>query len=104
MRKVTSVVGLQGVEIETLDSSKFLGVHINNKLDWTDNRRRRMRDKPGSILGYPSHPLYVELWQIGSIFRPRPHEAETGETVTVSINPVSQYLRKDGVKRNREDL
>ena len=30
--------------------------------------------------------------------RPRPHEAETGETVPVLINPVSEYLRKDGVK------
>ena len=36
--------------------------------------------------------------------RPRPNEAETGETVAVSIYPVSQYLRKDGVKRNRVDL
>ena len=36
--------------------------------------------------------------------RPRPHEAETGETVTVSIYPVSKYLRKDEAKRNRVDL
>ena len=36
--------------------------------------------------------------------RPRSHEAETGETVTVSIYPVSKYLRKDEAKRNRVDL
>ena len=47
--------------------------------------------------------LFVPL-PLTLVLRPRPHEAETGETVTVSIYPVSQYLRKDGVKRNRVDL
>ena len=42
--------------------------------------------------------------QLPASFRPRPHEAETGETVTVSIYPVSKYLRKDEAKRNRVDL
>ena len=45
----------------------------------------------------------VREWESERVW-PRPHEAETGETVTVSIYPVSQYLRKDGVKRNRVDL
>ena len=44
-----------------------------------------------------SHVAYSKL-------RPRSHEAETGETVTVSIYPVSKYLRKDEAKRNRVDL
>ena len=39
-----------------------------------------------------------------SALRPRPYEAETGETIPVPIYPVSEYLRKDGVKRNRVDL
>jgi hypothetical protein len=30
--------------------------------------------------------------------------SRTGETVTVSIYPVSKYLRKDEAKRNRVDL
>ena len=51
---------------------------------------------PDQAMGSGPHP------QDG--LRPRPHEAETGETVTVSIYPVSQYLRKDEAKRNRVDL
>ena len=35
-RKPTPIT-IQGVEIETVDLYKFLGVHINNKLDWSDN-------------------------------------------------------------------
>jgi len=30
-------ITIQGVDIEMVDSYKFLGVHLNNKLDWTDN-------------------------------------------------------------------
>lgn len=30
-------VRIQGKEIETVDSYKYLGVHLNNKLDWTTN-------------------------------------------------------------------
>ena len=36
-RKPPTPITIQGVEIETVDSYKFLGVHINNKLDWSDN-------------------------------------------------------------------
>ncbi len=30
-------VNIQGMDIETVDSNNYLGVHLNNKLDWTDN-------------------------------------------------------------------
>ena len=51
-----------------------------------------------------SSPKLVYLKNHRSRLRPRPHEAETGETVTVSIYPVLKYLRKDEAKRNRVDL
>ena len=30
-------ITIRGKEVEAVDNYKFLGVHINNKLDWTDN-------------------------------------------------------------------
>ena len=38
-RKVShfTLVNIQGLDIEVVESYKFLGVHLNNKLDWTDN-------------------------------------------------------------------
>ena len=30
-------ITIRGKEVEPVDNSKFLGVQINNKLDWTDN-------------------------------------------------------------------
>lgn len=30
-----SPVNIRGMDIEMVTSSKFLGVHLNNKLDWT---------------------------------------------------------------------
>ncbi|KAK0154710.1 RNA-directed DNA polymerase from mobile element jockey [Merluccius polli] len=30
-------VNIQGLDIEVVESYKFLGVHLNNKLNWTDN-------------------------------------------------------------------
>ncbi|KAK3568682.1 hypothetical protein QTP86_013210 [Hemibagrus guttatus] len=30
-------VNIQGKDIKRVDSYKYLGVHLNNKLDWTDN-------------------------------------------------------------------
>ena len=48
--------------------------------------------------------LEKEKVEMNISLRPRPHKAETGETVTVSIYPVSKYLRKDEAKRNRVDL
>ena len=30
-------ITIRGEEVEAVDNYKFLGVHINNKLDWTDN-------------------------------------------------------------------
>ena len=49
VRKVSSVVGLE------LDSLEAVA-------------EKRTRDKIKSILGNPSHPLYDELWQMGSTF------------------------------------
>ncbi|XP_033181736.1 uncharacterized protein LOC113148445 [Anabas testudineus] len=34
---VPSLVNIQGTDIERVDSYKYLGVHLNNKLDWTHN-------------------------------------------------------------------
>ena len=36
-RKSPAPVVIQGEEVERVDSYKYLGVHINNKLDWTHN-------------------------------------------------------------------
>ena len=33
----SSQVNTQGTDIEMVTSYKFLGVHLNNKLDWTDH-------------------------------------------------------------------
>ena len=30
-------VNIQGTDIEIVESYKYLGVHLNNKLDWSDN-------------------------------------------------------------------
>jgi len=30
-------MNIQGADIEIVKSSKYLGVHLNNKLDWTDH-------------------------------------------------------------------
>ena len=30
-------VNIQGIDIEMVKSYKYLGVHLNNKLDWMDN-------------------------------------------------------------------
>ena len=30
-------VNIQGMDIERVDSYKYLGVHLNKKLDWTHN-------------------------------------------------------------------
>ena len=51
VRKASSVVGLE------LDSLEVV--------------KRRMRVKFKSIVGNPSHPLYAELWQMGSTFSHR---------------------------------
>ena len=33
----TAPVNIQGLDIEIMEEYKYLGVHINNKLDWTHN-------------------------------------------------------------------
>ena len=33
----TTLVSIYGKDIETVDSYKYLGVHLNDKLDWTTN-------------------------------------------------------------------
>ena len=33
----TTLVSIQGKDIETVDSYKYLGFHLNYKLDWTTN-------------------------------------------------------------------
>ena len=43
-RKPPTPITIQGVEIETLDPYKFLGVCINNMLDWTDNTEALYRE------------------------------------------------------------
>ena len=53
-RKPSTPIAIQGVEIETVDLYKFLGVSINNKLDWTDNTKalyRRLRADSSSSGG-----------------------------------------------------
>lgn len=36
-RSISSPVNIQGMDIESVDSYKYLGVHLNNKLAWTQN-------------------------------------------------------------------
>ena len=48
-KKPPTPITIQGVEIETMDTYKFLGVHINNKLDWTDNTEALYRKSQSSI-------------------------------------------------------
>ena len=36
-RRTPTPITIRGEEVEMVDSYKYLGVHINNKLDWTDN-------------------------------------------------------------------
>ncbi|MCJ8749354.1 hypothetical protein PDJAM_G00175360 [Pangasius djambal] len=36
-RSAPSLVNIQGMDIERVDSYKYLGVHLNHKLDWTHN-------------------------------------------------------------------
>ncbi|KAF7691794.1 hypothetical protein HF521_010761 [Silurus meridionalis] len=36
-KQILSPVNIQGKDIVRVDSYKYLGVHLNNKLDWTDN-------------------------------------------------------------------
>ena len=33
----TPLLNIQGLDIERVRTYKYLGVHLNNKLDWTDN-------------------------------------------------------------------
>lgn len=33
-------VNIQGMDIEIVDSFKYLGVHLINKLDWTNNTKQ----------------------------------------------------------------
>ena len=37
LRTTTTLVSIQGKDIETVDSYNYLGVHLKNKLDWTTN-------------------------------------------------------------------
>ena len=39
-------VNIQGSDIEVVKSYKFLGVHLNNKLDWTDNTNALFKNGP----------------------------------------------------------
>ncbi|KAI3366547.1 hypothetical protein L3Q82_000679 [Scortum barcoo] len=34
-------VSIQGTDIETVKSYKYLGVHLNDSLDWSDTQHRR---------------------------------------------------------------
>ena len=36
-KRAPTPITIRGEEVEAVDNYKFLGVHINNKLDWTDN-------------------------------------------------------------------
>lgn len=36
-RKPPTLITIQGEEVEIVDSNKFLGIHINNRLNWKDN-------------------------------------------------------------------
>ena len=70
------------------------------ELDLMDSNLSNLLLSPSTSTGSSVQPRKEPALPT-SFLRPRPHEAETGETVPVSIYPVSEYLRKDGVKRNR---
>ena len=43
-----TTVNIQRSDIEVVESYKFLGVHLNNKLDWTDNTNGSLQEGPES--------------------------------------------------------
>ena len=75
--------------------------NVADKYDSSTLAAETLTKKKRQVLGFFS---LVQTILKGTTLRPRPHKAETGETVPVSIYPVSEYLRKDGVKQNRVDL
>ncbi|KAK3527069.1 hypothetical protein QTP86_008800 [Hemibagrus guttatus] len=52
-------VNIQGKDIERVDSYKYLGVHLNNKLDWTDNTEAIYRKGQSRLF------LLRRLWSFG---------------------------------------
>ncbi|KAI4894837.1 hypothetical protein NFI96_004578 [Prochilodus magdalenae] len=69
------LVNIRGMDIERVDSYKYLGVHLNNKLDWSVNttalhkkgqsrlyllkRLDKLLKRAGSVLGSPLDPVQV---------------------------------------------
>lgn len=48
-RKIPTPITIQGEKIEMVDSYQFLGVHINSKLDWSENTEALYRKGQGRL-------------------------------------------------------
>ncbi|KAI3369283.1 hypothetical protein L3Q82_007534 [Scortum barcoo] len=69
-------VNIQGLDIERVRTYKYLGVHLNNKLDWTDNT--------DSLYKRGQSRLYM-LRRLGSFGVCRPLLRTFYETVVASV-------------------
>ncbi|KAI3354985.1 hypothetical protein L3Q82_004788 [Scortum barcoo] len=71
-------VNIQGLDIERVRTYKYLGVHLNNKLDWTDNT--------DSLYKRGQSRLYMlRLRRLGSFGVCRPLLRTFYETVVASV-------------------
>ncbi|XP_070710531.1 piggyBac transposable element-derived protein 4-like [Pempheris klunzingeri] len=73
---ITAPVSIQGLGIERVRTYKYLGVHLNNKLDWTDNT--------DSLYKRGQSRLYL-LRRLGSFGVSRPLLRTFFETVVASV-------------------
>lgn len=45
-KPLTTPVNIQGLDIERVGTYKYLSVHLNNKLDWSDNTDALYKKRP----------------------------------------------------------